>query len=225
MLIHKVNSVFMLADAGFGFRQVRCPGLGDHGVVTTTQTPPRTSGGRRRGVETLRDIVLSMAVVGLVVAAIYGVVAWQRPEVQGPIRPAVDVESVVGQVQSTGPFAVWEPRLTGDWQPTSAWFDSASVSGVDGGVLHLGFLTPNGSYAEVRQTDAATDAVVDEWIDGAVAVGELEIDGRIWQQVESEETGQRGLVLVRPDERPEVTVVVTGKADEAELTELAASLG
>lgn len=204
-------------------REVGPPGLGDHGPVSATETST-TQRGRRRGAETVRDIVLSMAVVGLVVAATYWVVAWQRPEVQGPIRPAVDVEAVVGQVRAGGPFAVWEPQLTGDWTATSAWFDSASVSGVDGSVLHLGYLTPDGSYAEVRQTDAATDTVVDEWVDGAVVVGELEIDGRAWQQVASEDTGRRGLVLVRDDEQPEVTVVVTGKADEAELTELADSL-
>jgi hypothetical protein len=190
--------------------------------VTTTTEPGRRS--RTRGFETVRDMVLSMAVVGVVVAATFLVVAWQRPEVQGPIRPAIDVERVVAQVQDGGLFAVWLPEPTDEWAATSAWFETAAVSGVDGGVLHVGYVTPGDSYAEVRQTDAESATAVDEWVDGAVPVGEIEIDGVIWQQVESAETGKQGLVLVRADVDPAVTVVVTGKADVAELEELAASL-
>lgn len=193
----------------------------NHGGVTSTAGSGRS---RPRGSETIRDIVLSMAVVGVVVLAVYWVVAWQRPEVQGPIRPAVDVERVVAQVRSGDPFAVWEPKPGEGWTATSAWFDSATVSGVDGGVLHVGYVTPDDSYAEVKQTDASTAAVIDEWIDGATKVGEVEIDGVAWQQLESEATGQQALVLVRGRLNPPVTVVVTGKADVAELTELAASL-
>lgn len=180
--------------------------------------------GRPRGSETIRDIVLSMAVVGVVVLATYWVVAWQRPEAQGPIRPAVDVERVVGQVRAGDPFAVWEPRPPDGWTATSAWFDSATVSGVDGGVLHVGYVTPDDSYAEVKQTDASTAVVIDEWLDGATPAGEVEVDEVGWQQLESESTGQQALVLVRDRLNPPVTVVVTGKADVSELAELASSL-
>lgn len=169
-------------------------------------------------------MVLSMAVVGIVVAATFWVVAWQRPEVQGSIRPEVDVDRVVTQVQEGGLFAVWGPELSDAWTATSAWFDSATVSDVGGGVLHLGYVTPDGSYAEVRQTDADSATAIDEWVDGAVTVGEVEIDGQTWQQLESEETGRQALVLVREDVDPPVTLVVTGKADVAELEELAGSL-
>lgn len=169
-------------------------------------------------------MVLSLAVVGLVVAATFGVVAWQRPEVQGPIRPPVDVAEVVAQVQQSGPFPVWEPRPQGGWEATSAWFDTAAASDVDAGVLHVGFLTPDGSYAAVRQTDADKAVAMAEWVEGATETGTVEIDGRTWQRFESRDGDEQALVLVREDARPPVTVVVTGKADAPELEALAESL-
>lgn len=169
-------------------------------------------------------MVLSLAVVGVVVAATFWMVAWQRPEVQGPIRPAVDVEQIVAQVRAGGLFAVWEPQVTDDWTATSGWFDTAAVSGVDGGVLHLGFLTPAGSYAEVKQTDADAATAKRAWAEGATDVGTVAINGARWQRLESPTTGRQALVLERDDQHPAVTVVVTGKADAAELEQLAASL-
>lgn len=167
-------------------------------------------------------MVLSMAVVGGVVVAVFLMVAWQRPEVQGPVRQAVDVEQVFSEVRLGDTFPVLEPvDLPDGWTPTSAWFDTEQVSGaIGGGVLHVGYLTPDGSYAEVRQTDGDGDVAVDEWVDGAAPTGEAEIGGSTWLVVESGLTGKRGLVLTERG----VTIVVTGKADPAELDALAAAL-
>jgi hypothetical protein len=161
-----------------------------------------------------------MAVVGVVVAATFWMVAWQRPEVQGPIRPAVDVEQVFTDVRVAEPFPVLEP-IGLDWTATSAWFETdGSSAGVDGGVLHVGYLTPDGSYAEVRQTDGDTLEAIDEWVDGAVPVDKLTVGGLEWQVVEADASGKQGLVTTVDG----TTVVVTGKADLAELQELAGSL-
>ena len=177
---------------------------------------------RLRGFETVRDMVLSMAVVGAVVLGVFWMVAWQRPEVQGPVRPTVDVEQVFAEVRMGDPFPVLEPTgLSDDWTATSVWFDTEAVSGaIGGGVLHVGYLTPNSSYAEVRQTDGDAEAAVRDWVDDASAVGEVTINGEAWTRVESADTGKQGLVLTRHG----VTVVVTGKAGSDELRTLAASL-
>jgi hypothetical protein len=177
---------------------------------------------RPRGFETTRDMVLSMAVVGAVVLGVFWMVAWQRPEVQGPIRPEADVEQVFTDVRVGDTFPAREPvGLPDGWTPTSAWFDVEQVTGVvGGGVLHVGYLTAEGSYAELRQTDGDRAAAVDEWVDGAVRTGEVQVGDGVWDLVESEETGKIG--LVRTDEG--VTVVVTGKAALEELEILAGSL-
>ena len=192
----------------------------DHGGMSAPVTSPSRK--RPRGFETTRDMVLSMAVVGAVVVGIFWMAAWQRPEVQGPVRPVVDVEQVFTDVRLGDTFAVLEPTdLPDGWSATSAWFDTEAVSGaIAGGVLHIGYLTPAGSYAEVRQTDGDTAVAVDEWVDGASEVGELVIGEQTWTKVESEDSGKVGLVL---SDRG-VTVVVTGKAELDELETLAGSL-
>lgn len=163
-----------------------------------------------------------MAVVSAVVLAGFWMVAWQRPEVQGSVLPLVDVEQVFTDVRLGETFPVRQPvGLPDGWTPTSVWFDTAEVSDeIAGGVLHVGFLTPDGSYAEVRQTDGDGDAAIDDWVDGAVPMGEVEVKSETWQVVESAETGKQGLVLVDDG----VTIVVTGKAELVELQALAASL-
>jgi hypothetical protein len=165
---------------------------------------------------------LSMALVGAVVLAVFWVVAWQRPEVQGPIRPEVDVAGLFQQFRVSEPFPVLEPTdLPDGWTPNSAWFDPAGVNAsIDGGVLHVGYVTPEGSYAEVRQTNGDPKEAVAEWVDDARSANTVDVGGRSWRVVESAETGKQGLV----GEYRGTTVVVTGKAGLDELQELAASL-
>jgi hypothetical protein len=169
-------------------------------------------------------MVLSMAVVGAVVLGLYAVVAWQRPEVQGSALPAVDTQKVVDQVNASGPFAVRGPsKLPSDWVATSAWFDGpVEFPGLDGSVLHVGYVTPTGSYAEVKQTDGDPGFALREWADDAPAVGSVEINGVEWTRRLSR-SGVRALTATASG-RPEVLVIVTGKADWPELTELAGAL-
>jgi hypothetical protein len=182
---------------------------------------PESAPRPRRGLESVRDIVLSMALVGLAVVAIYLVVVWQRPEVQGPIRQDPDVAQLVGEVKGSGALPALRPRSLADsWEPTSAWFQTADVSDVGGAVLHVGYLTPAGSYAEVNQTDGELTAALNEWMDAdPQAVGSVTIAGQRWQQFETSD--QTALVLRQPKS---LKVVVTGKAQLAELEQLADSL-
>lgn len=181
--------------------------------------------GRPRGFETVRDMVLSMALVGAVALGLYAVVAWQRPEVQGPIRPMIDVANVVEQVDVSGPFPVQLPTdLPVGWVPTSAWFDGPEKQpGLSGSVLHIGYETPSGTYAEVKQTDGLRDYALGAWMDGATGDGVVDIDGKQWSRLVSADAGTKALVATEGN-GPKVLVVVTGKADWPELTELAASL-
>ena len=177
-----------------------------------------------RGRETVSDMVRSLAVVGAVVAALFLVVVWQRPEVQGDVRSPVDVAGAVGAVQTSGPFPVLAPAPPASWTPTSAWFEPNSAD-VPGAVLHVGYQTASGSYAEVRQTDAALEDAVSAWADYGVPTGEqTELAGLTWQRVESDRTGRRALVTSRSTGDGAVAVVVTGKADWPELEVLAGSL-
>lgn len=168
-------------------------------------------------------MLLSMALVSAVVFAVFWVVAWQRPEVQGPIRPEVDVEQLFADVSVAEPFGVLEPTgLDGSWVATSAWFEPQGADpAIDGGVLHVGYVTPAQSYAEVRQSDVSADEALAEWVgDDVEQVGTVSIGGRRWSLVESAGADKEALVV----DVDGTTVVVTGKADRGELEMLAASL-
>jgi hypothetical protein len=179
-----------------------------------------------RGRETVSDMVRSLAVVGAVVAALFLVVFWQRPEGQGAgVRSPADGSGVVAAVEATGPFDVLAPRALGPgWEETSAWYEPDDAE-VDGAVLHLGYLTPSGSYAEVRQTDGERSDAVSGWTDDGVPTGEtVELSGLAWERLEAEESGRLALVSERTTSDGPVVLVVTGKAGWDELEELAASL-
>lgn len=177
---------------------------------------------KRRGFETVRDMVLSMSLVGAVVFGVFWMVAWQRPEVQGPVRPAIDVEQVFRDVQISDPFLVLAPTgLADGWTPTSAWFEPAGVNvAINGGVLHVGYLTPAGSYAEVRQTNGDRAVALAEWVDDATVIDTVSLESQPWDVVQSDSTGKQGIVL----EQDGTVVVVTGKAEMDELQELATAL-
>jgi len=172
-----------------------------------------------RGFETVTDMVRSLSVVGVFVVLLFLVVWWQRPEAQGPLTRVVDVPGVVQAASIGSSFTVWEPRgLGADWEPTSAWADAAATSEYDGLVVHFGYLTPAGSYAEVRQTDGDRSSALDDWTNGARRTGEIDVEGQTWLTYESAD--RKALVI---NDGP-VTRVVTGKADWPELQLLAASL-
>lgn len=174
---------------------------------------------RPRGRETVRDMAWSLAVVGIFVVLVAGVVAWQRSAVPNQALRNVDVAGTLAGAAPTAGFPLWQPAgLAAGWRPTSAWSEGPVSSGVGGVVVHLGYLTPQGSYAEFRQTDGNRTLAITNWTGGAVHTGSTTIDGRRWQTWQS--PTQRALVL----DSGTVTRVVTGKAQWPELQELAGSL-
>ncbi len=182
--------------------------------------------GKPRGFETVRDMVLSMALVGAVALALYLVVAWQRPEVQGPIRPPVDVSGVLDAVAPTSAFPILRPTgLPSDWTATSAWYQPASENGdLGGALLHVGYETSSGTYAEVKQSDGDADAAIANFADDGEPIGEVNIAGQQWQQLESSDSATNSLLLSDPSKGEPAVVLVTGTADWMELEQLAKSL-
>jgi hypothetical protein len=184
------------------------------------EPPPPSQRPRRRGLETVGDMVRSLAVVGAFVLVLFVVVWWQRPEGarEQVVRP-VDVPGVFAAAAPTAGFRLLEPAgLTDGWRPTSAWVEGVLTSDVGGVVVHAGYLTPTGSYAEVRQTDGEPGLALKQWLDGGRPTGRSVIGGTAWQTWES--PTQRALVR----QQGGVIRVVTGKAGWDELGELAASL-
>ena len=164
--------------------------------------------------QTVGDMVRSLLVV-LAVVAVVMILAW-RPDPE-PVK-VVDIAPAVSLAGMTADFPVLVPTgLPDGWRATSARWEPTQESGPDP-VLHIGYVTPADSYAQVSQSAAASTGYLDEQTDRGREVGTAEIAASRWVRAESADRRS----LVRQDRG--VTTVVSGNASWDELTQLVASL-
>ncbi|MCF6521980.1 DUF4245 domain-containing protein [Streptomyces sp. JJ36] len=170
---------------------------------------------KKRGTQTVRDMVLSLAVILLAAGVIYQFVPHDEDQGDGARR--VDYRVEVNTARRAAPYPVAAPEgLPRDWRPTSVHYEGG---GPDGAAWHLGFLTPGEEYAAVEQSDARPGPYISDVTFGAERTGRTQrIDGAEWVRYE----GRKYDALVR--EEPGFTTVVTGTASFAQLAELAAAL-
>ena len=158
----------------------------------------------------------SMAVVLAFVGAFSLLTLLNRPEVDSPVR-TVDYTAQLSAARQTAPYDVLAPtpRPPG-WRATSVYAegDSQQFS------WHIGFLTGEGQYVGLEQSNADPAEFLASKAEGSTADGRMEIAGSSWQRRIDPVDGDRSLVLVTDD----MTVVVTGTVDYSVLAGFAASL-
>ncbi|MGP4003065.1 DUF4245 domain-containing protein [Streptomyces sp. 8N706] len=169
-----------------------------------------------RGTQTVRDMVLSMAVIGIVVAAIYVFVP--HDESQDPVKP-VSYRVELDTARRAAPYPVAAPEgLPKTWRPTSVTYSGGA--GDDGAaVWHLGFMDPTNEYVAVEQSDGRPAKFIDAVSYRAAKTGRTQQVGEAtWQRY----AGPKYDALVR--EERGVTTVITGTASYERLAEMAAAL-
>ncbi|MFF3685335.1 DUF4245 domain-containing protein [Streptomyces sp. NPDC002187] len=165
-----------------------------------------------RGRQTVRDMVLSMAVIGVVVAGIYTLVP--HDEKADPIK-AIDYRVELLTAQRAAPYGVAAPQgLAGGWKPTSVSYDRS-----EGHAWHLGFLDPDGEYVAVEQSTSASGKYIRKVSQQAKETGKTrQVAGKTWHLWE----GPKYDALVLKAEG--ATTVVTGTAGPERLAQMAAAL-
>ncbi|MFJ5549648.1 DUF4245 domain-containing protein [Streptomyces sp. NPDC093225] len=165
-----------------------------------------------KGKQTVWDMVRSLAVIGLVVGAIY--IFIPHDDKADPTR-VVDYRVELITARRAAPYPVAAPQgLSADWRATSVSYERKS-----GNAWHLGFLDPEGQYVAVEQSTLPARTYVPkvtqkaELTDRTQAVGDA-----TWQVWE----GEKYDALVREEKGS--TTVVTGTGSIAQLTELARAL-
>lgn len=159
-----------------------------------------------------RDLVLSMAVVGVFVAFLYAVVWRPSPEPVKTVDPTFQLQAARAQAD----YPVLAPEgLSADWRATSARFEA---QGEEATSWFLGYVTPEGAYIAVTQTDAEAQPFIEAQTLEGVPDGQRTINGADWQQYVSGD--QRSLVRQEAD----VTTVVTGTVDYEQLQAFAQRL-
>jgi len=194
------------------------------GCVSTTRvsdTVPAASlqqPAARRGLGSLRSLVISMVVIMAAVLAWVAMV----PRVREISRPAVDVTSVAMQVRQETGWAISQPQLPAGWKATNARFESTP----DGArTWHAGYVSPEGHYLSIDQTavTGATDRWVADRTSNGQAEGTLSAAGRTWRKLSSTDIVQRSLVS-KGSAAHELTTVLSGTAPYTQLAQFAGAL-
>lgn len=178
-------------------------------------TAPRLTGRSNSHLrKTAWDMVRSMAVV-LALVFVIVLLAW-RP-LPDEVK-VVDTQPAIGLAVSQADFPLVIPvNLPEDWRPTSARWQSTEQSG-DAPVLHIGYVTPTDSYAQVSTAAVATPRYLAEQTAQGTPIATREVAGQVWQEWQSDD--RRSLVLTAG----EVSVVVSGTGEWPEIEALASSL-
>jgi hypothetical protein len=175
--------------------------MGDHGDVA-----------KKRGLETVRDMVFSLGVVGIVVVVL---LVLGRHSEQDPVK-RIDYTLKFQQASQVAPFPLLAPQgLPERWRATSADYSPIDPTRT---TWHIGFINPSDEYAAVEQGNGPTEPFVAEKSMDGRPVGYVDVAGEQWRSYDGPK--YRSLVRVKDG----VTTMVTGTASFAELAQLAAAL-
>ncbi|MEV6005219.1 DUF4245 domain-containing protein [Streptomyces sp. NPDC051976] len=169
----------------------------------------------KRGNKTVRDLVLSLVIIGAVVGLIYIFIPHDsKADPTVPVSFSVEL----GQARRDAPYAVAGPEgLSAGWRATSVQYDASDSTNV---TWHIGFLDPEKQYIAVEQSNATADPYISSVTFGAVRDGNRTVTagGLVWDSYK----GSKYNALVRKEKG--VTTIVLGTGTEGQLTQMAAAL-
>ena len=171
---------------------------------------------------TVRDMVLSLAAIGVPIALVFAI----EPSKPGDPVHVIDTASfqgTLGAARQEEPFTVLAPvGLPSTWRLTSADYQLPGDTAAD---WHVGYLTPSGGYVSLEQTtQSVAGFLADQHADAAPARA-VQISGTTpatWQRYTGTTPSALRTVLVRTDGK--ANVLVTGSAPLAEVEQFAAAL-
>jgi hypothetical protein len=180
-------------------------GLGDHRGVAAD----------KRGNKTLIDLVLSMVVLGVVVAVIFIFIPHgSKADGVKPVSFSVEL----GQARRDAPYKVAGPQgLSAKWRATSVTYSDTDPKNV---TWHLGFVDPDDEYVAVEQSNAPAATFISTVTLKAHRDGTRTVTagGQVWERY----AGDKYNALVR--RQSGVTTVVLSTGPDTSITQMAAAL-
>jgi hypothetical protein len=168
---------------------------------------------------TIRDMVLSLAVIGVPI----GIVLAIEPTTQGNPVHVIDPVAYQGNLdaaRAAEPFAVLAPSgLSAQWRATSENYQMPGSAAAD---WHLGYLTPSGGFVELEQTTENLGGFLNDQHSDATSTAAVQVNGTTWQHYVGTTPPALKNLLVRSDGK--ATVIVAGSAPLSELEQFAGSL-
>lgn len=123
---------------------------------------------RKRGRETVLDMLRSMGVLAIFVAFIL-VITWRPLPDSNPVK-AVDAFAIATGSQDRAGFPILVMKAPAGWTATSARLETAPAD-ESKHVWHVGYVTDTNHYFEVEQTDTA---LVDKFIENYTGGGKAD---------------------------------------------------
>ncbi|MEV0558972.1 MULTISPECIES: DUF4245 domain-containing protein [unclassified Streptomyces] len=165
-----------------------------------------------KGKQSVRDMVLSLGLIGIVAGFIY--VFIPNDDSEPPLK-RVDYRVELLTARRAAAYPVAAPEgLSKEWKATSVRFQ-----GADFDAWHLGFHDPDGEYVAIEQSTQKPAAFIDDASQGAEETNTTQrIGERSWERYE----GAKYDALVLQEKGS--TTVVTGTASFAQLTKMAKAL-
>ena len=182
-------------------------------MSTSVDAPPAATPKKKRGRETALDMVRSLAVVFALVVPIWFLA--QAPDSDEAEIRVVDPAQAVAAFAADVPSAPVPGSLPSGWRATSSTYEGAA------GTLRVGWVTPEGQYAEYAASTGPREEFLEQIAgDDVERLEPVLVDGRPWQQLRQED-GSLSLTRSFGD----ATVVVGSQRATAGLAELEVLLG
>lgn len=165
-----------------------------------------------KGKQTVRDMVLSLTVIGIVVGGIYMFIP--HDEKADPTR-VIDYRVETLTARRAAPYPLAAPvGLPQEWRATSVGFERKNAN-----AWHLGFLDPQQQYVSVEQSTDTTAGYIGKVTQKAKATGQTQqVGDRAWERWDGEQYD----ALVRQEQG--YVTVVTGTGSFEQLGTMAAAL-
>ncbi|MGH3931224.1 MAG: DUF4245 domain-containing protein [Pseudonocardiaceae bacterium] len=183
-----------------------------------TQSPS----GRPRSVQTVRGLLLSLAVLVLLVLMVAGLAGQCSlhpggPDTRGAVVPTVDAEAELRRLARAVAFPVRVPQLPAQWRATSADVDRVGQAPDSPATVRVGWLPSEGTYLRLTQSSVAPDDLVSfDTGTRSAATGMVRVQDENWAVY----PGPHGEQIWVAD-LGAVRILITGSAGEPEFRTLA----
>ena len=170
---------------------------------------------------TVRDMVLSMAIVALPILLVIWLMPSNTPKTPVTVVSSSEYQAMLSAARSNLPFTALGPAgLSASWELTSDEYEPEGQTAAD---WHLGYVTPSGRYAEFEQVNESIPQYLSAQNSDAAASGSVTAGGVAWQEYTGSTPGALKTLLFRQDGSSSLEVVA-GSGTMAELETLAGSL-
>ncbi len=179
-------------------------------------------GGRSRGQQSARDVLLSMVPLVLIVLTLVGLAGMCSfspggPSIDPRAVPTVDAAERLGRAASTVPFPVRSPELPAGWRANSASVEWVGAEPDAPRAVRVGWRTPGGNYLRLSQSSAGeAELAVFETEQRAAPTGAVQAAGRVWVRYPGPRAEQAWVT-----DLGEVRLLVTGSGTEEQFRTLA----